>query len=145
MDVYSIGFTQKSAETFFELLKRTGIRRLIDVRLHNSSQLAAFSKQDDLVYFLRVICSATYRHEPLLAPTQAMLDHYRKEKGGWAEYERQFLALLAERHAETHFSPDLFEPTSVLLCSEATAEHCHRRLVLEYLQARWGNLHITHL
>ena len=115
------------------------------MRLHNSSQLAAFSKQDDLAYFLRVICSASYRHEPLLAPTQPMLDHYRKEKGGWAEYERQFRALLAERQIETQFSPQLFEPTSVLLCSEATADHCHRRLVLEYLQEHWGNLRIIHL
>ena len=145
MDVYSIGFTKKSAETFFDSLKRAGIQQLIDVRLHNSSQLAAFSKQDDLAYFLRVICSATYRHEPLLAPTQELLNHYRKEKGGWEEYERQFLALMAERHIETAFSPSLFEPTSVLLCSEATAEHCHRRLVLDYLQDHWGNLHITHL
>lgn len=118
---------------------------MIDVRLNNSSQLAAYSKRDDLAYFLRVICAASYRHELLLAPTQAMLDTYRKQKGGWAEYERQFLALLAERHIETHFSPDLFQPTSVLLCSEATAEHCHRRLVLEYLQDHWGNLHIVHL
>ena len=83
MAVYSIGFTQTSAERFFGALSAAGVRRLVDVRLHNVSQLAGFAKRDDLAYFLRSICDAEYRHEPLLAPTQALLDEYRKEKRGW--------------------------------------------------------------
>jgi hypothetical protein len=87
MEVYSIGFTQKTAEQFFGILKRASIRRLLDVRLNNLSQLAGFAKRQDLPFFLKEICGAEYRHEPLLAPTQDILDTYRKRKGSWAEYE----------------------------------------------------------
>lgn len=122
-----------------------GIRRLLDVRLNNSSQLAGFSKRDDLAYFLRELCHAEYIHEPLLAPTQEMLDEYKKRKGSWAEYEQRFLALMGERRIEERISRSLFDTPTVLLCSEATAEHCHRRLVLEYLQSKWGRLTSIHL
>jgi uncharacterized protein (DUF488 family) len=115
------------------------------VRLNNTSQLAGFSKRDDLIYFLREICGADYIHEPLLAPTQVLLDEYRKHKGGWEAYERRFLALMGERRIEEQISHDLFAIPTVLLCSEATAEHCHRRLVLEYLQRQWGDISIVHL
>lgn len=115
------------------------------MRLNNSSQLAGFSKRDDLAYFLRQICDAEYVHEPLLAPTQNMLDTYKKEKGSWTEYERRFLALMAERNIEDRLDPQMFNIRTVLLCSEATAERCHRRLVLEYLQSKWGGLEIIHL
>lgn len=145
MDVYTIGFTQKSAAEFFELLKRHGIRRLVDVRLNNSSQLAGFSKKDDLAYFLREICGAEYLHEPLLAPTQELLDTVKKRQGDWADYERRFIALMAERKIEDAISPALFAIPTVLLCSEPTAERCHRRLVAEYLRAKWGEMRITHL
>jgi uncharacterized protein (DUF488 family) len=145
MEICSIGFTQKTAEQFFTLLKGAGIRRLLDVRLNNSSQLAAFAKRDDLRFFLREICGADYLHEPLLAPTQEMLDDYKKSKGPWLEYETKFLALMAEREIEDHIDRGLFSAPTVLLCSEPTAERCHRRLVLEYLRDKWGDLKIVHL
>lgn len=145
MEIYTAGFTKKSAAEFFQSLRDHGIRRLLDIRLNNVSQLAGFSKRDDLAYFLRELCQAEYRHEPLLAPTQLMLDEYRKQKGGWEEYERQFLALMRERRIEERLRPEMFTTPTVLLCSEATPEHCHRRLVAEYLQARWGDVHIVHL
>jgi uncharacterized protein (DUF488 family) len=145
MEIYSIGFTQKSAAQFFGALKAAGIRRLLDVRLNNTSQLAAFAKKDDLAYFLETICGAEYAHEPLLAPTQQMLDAYKKRKGDWAAYEREFLALLRERRIEAKLDPAQFATPTVLLCSEPTAEHCHRRLVLEYLAEEWNNLTIHHL
>jgi uncharacterized protein (DUF488 family) len=145
MEIYTIGFTQRHAPDFFGTLKAAGIRRLLDVRLNNSSQLAGFSKREDLPYFLRELCNADYVHEPLLAPTQEMLDAYKKQKGSWQDYERAFLALLAERRIEEHLDRHLFDVPTVLLCSEPTAEHCHRRLVLEYLQSKWGPIQITHL
>lgn len=145
MEVYTIGFTQKTAEQFFEILRRTGIRRLVDVRLHNSSQLAGFSKRDDLTYFLRVICGAAYQHEPLLSPSPELFDAYKKRHGSWEEYERGFLALMAARRIEEHLDRHSFEVPTVLLCSEPTAEHCHRRLVLAYLGQHWPDLHATHL
>lgn len=145
MEVFSIGFTQKTAEQFFGQLRRAGISRLLDVRLNNVSQLAGFSKRDDLAYFLREICGAEYAHEPLLAPTQAMLDEYKKRKGDWAHYERRFLGLMNERAIEERLDRGSFKRPTVLLCSEPTAERCHRRLVLEYLRASWGDLTITHM
>ena len=145
MEVYSIGFTKKTAEQFFGLLKGAGIHRLIDVRLNNVSQLAGFSKREDLQYFLQEICGADYRHEPLLAPTKEMLDSYKKEKGSWEEYERRFLGLMADRKVEEKLDAGIFAVPTVLLCSEPEPDHCHRRLVLEYLQQKWSNLTIHHL
>jgi uncharacterized protein (DUF488 family) len=145
MEVFTIGFTQSSAADFFGRLKTAGVTRLVDVRLNNSSQLAAFAKQDDLRYFLRELCGAEYLHEPLLAPTQDMLDRYKKRKGAWAEYEREFFDLLAQRQIEKTLDPAVFDGRTVLLCSEPTATHCHRRLVLEYLQKFWDDLHMRHL
>jgi uncharacterized protein YeaO (DUF488 family) len=118
---------------------------LLDVRLNNSSQLAGFTKKEDLPYFLREICGAEYLHEPLLAPTQEILDAYKKDKGSWQEYEASFLALLAQRKAEERLGRVLFALPTALLCSEPTADHCHRRLVLEYLNDKWGGIEIRHL
>jgi uncharacterized protein (DUF488 family) len=147
MEIYSIGFTQKTAAQFFSLLKQHGIRRLLDVRLNNVSQLAGFAKRDDLKFFLKEICNADYIHDPTLAPTQEMLDRYKKEKHPWSEYESAFLALITQRKIESTLDPAIFAIPTVLLCSEPTPENCHRRLVLEYLQHHWPNhhIHITHL
>jgi uncharacterized protein (DUF488 family) len=145
MEIYSIGFTQRSAEDFFTTLKLAGIRRLLDIRLNNTSQLAAFAKKEDLSYFLKAICNIEYAHEPLLAPTQEILDAYKKRKGDWAAYEREFNGLIRSRHIEKKLDRAQFDRRTVLLCSELTAEHCHRRLVLEYLAAKWGNIKIHHL
>lgn len=145
MEIYSIGFTQKTAEQFFSLLKSAGIRRLLDVRLNNVSQLAGFAKRQDLPFFLNQICQAEYRHEPLLAPTQDILDSYKKKKGSWPEYESKFLALLAERRIEDALDRSLFSIPTVLLCSEPSPERCHRRLVLDYLKEKWRDLRAVHL
>ena len=145
MEVFTIGFTQSTAAHFFGRLNDAGIKRLVDVRLNNVSQLAGFAKRDDLAYFLRQLCGAEYVHEPRLAPTQEMLDAYKKQHGPWPDYERCFLELLTERRVEETLDRDLFVVPTVLLCSEATPEHCHRRLVAEYLREKWGNIEIRHL
>lgn len=145
MEIHTIGFTQKSARQFFDLLKAHGIRRLVDVRLSNSGQLAGFTKSTDLAYFLDEICGAEYVHQSLLAPTKELLSNYRNGKCSWAEYENIFNALLAQRRIETAISPSLFDIPAVMLCSEPTAEQCHRRLVAEYLQRHWDDVTIHHL
>lgn len=145
MEIYTIGFTKRTAAEFFGALKRSGIKRLLDVRLNNVSQLAGFTKRDDLPFFLKEICGAEYVHQPLLAPAQDILDAYKKKKGSWQDYEHSFLQLLKDRKVEDRLDPDQFSTPTVLLCSEATAEYCHRRLVLEYLKQRWGNVKIVHL
>ena len=145
MEVYTIGFTKRKAAEFFGTLRRANIKRLLDVRLNNSSQLAGFTKKGDLPFFLKELCGAEYVHEPLLAPTQDLLNAYKKKKGSWQEYERHFLTLMAERRIEEGIDRKLFEVATVLLCSETLPDYCHRRLVLEYLQDKWGDLTITHL
>lgn len=144
MKLYTIGFTKKSADTFFGLLRKSGAERLVDVRLNNVSQLAGFAKRDDLSYFLAELCGMGYRHELELAPTKSMLDNYKKHGASWANYELSFLDLIADRQIESRVSRDVLD-NSVLLCSEATPHHCHRRLVAEYLADRWGGLTIEHL
>ncbi|AEB10006.1 DUF488 domain-containing protein [Desulfobacca acetoxidans] len=145
MEIYTIGFTKKSAEEFFEILKQNGIKCLIDVRLHNQSQLAGFAKRNDLKYFLRELCGTEYQHEPRLAPTEEILEDYRHKKIGWEEYRQRFLKLLADRKVAEFLPRQLFETPTVLLCSESQAEYCHRRLVAEYLQRVWGDVVIRDL
>jgi uncharacterized protein (DUF488 family) len=145
MEIYSIGFTQKSASEFFGALRAHGIERLLDVRLNNTSQLAGFAKQSDLAYFLREICGIDYEHEPLLAPTQEILDAFKKQKGSWDVYTEAYLELIRSRKVESVLSQDSFLKKTVLLCSELTAEHCHRRLALEYMQKHWEGVTIRHL
>jgi len=143
--VYTIGFTQSSAERFFERLVNSGVRKVIDVRLHNTSQLAGFAKAADLKYFLSRIGDIGYEHQPLLAPTADMLEAYKKLGGHWSDYEVRFLNLMAERRIETLISPQMFEG-ACLLCSEAKPHHCHRRLVCDYLNSRWNEkLKVCHL
>jgi uncharacterized protein (DUF488 family) len=145
VEIYTIGFTQTTAERFFKRLADAGVARLLDVRLNNTSQLAGFAKAKDLPYFLRDLVGATYEHEPLLAPTQKLLDEYKKRKGDWRAYEEQFLSLMASRGIESTLSIDDFRSPTALLCSEASAEHCHRRLVCEYLAGNWPDVRAVHL
>jgi len=144
MKVFTIGFTKKSAREFFTLLAASGAKRLVDVRLNNSSQLAGFSKRDDLEYFLGAICQMDYLHLPELAPTQEILDAYKNKQMDWPAYEQAFLQLLRERRVEERIAREVLDG-SVLLCSEPKPEKCHRRLVAEYFQRAWGNLDIEHL
>ena len=142
--MFTIGFTKKTAEEFFTKLIQAGVRRVIDVRLNNASQLAGFTKRDDLRFFLKKVANIEYVHFENLAPTQQILDTFKKEKGSWKTYESQFLALLSERRAEENVPKDVMNE-GCLLCSEETPRHCHRRLVAEYLQRKWGNVEIIHI
>jgi uncharacterized protein (DUF488 family) len=144
MKLFTIGFTKTSAESFFARLKKAGVKKVVDVRLNNVSQLAGFAKKDDLRYFLTAICGIGYLHQPEFAPTQDMLDAYKKERGDWAEYERRFLELIANRRIDQVVASDSLDG-ACLLCSEDKPHHCHRRLVAEYLKEKWGDLEISHL
>ena len=144
MRVYTIGFTKKSASEFFELLQESGAERVVDVRLNNVSQLAGFAKKNDLEYFLREICKMDYVHLPDLAPTKEMLDAYRSDHRDWQTYERQFIELMDDRRIAKKSIKRIIA-NACLLCSEDTPEHCHRRLVAEYLHRHWGNVEIVHL
>jgi uncharacterized protein (DUF488 family) len=144
MKLFTVGFTKMSAEQFFTRLKNSGTERLVDVRLNNVPQLAGFAKKDDLRYFLQAICGIDYLHLALLVPTQQMLDRCKKMRGDWQLYEKQFLELMRERQIDREISREVLR-NACLLCSEDTPEHCHRRLVAEYLRDRWSDVEIVHL
>jgi uncharacterized protein (DUF488 family) len=144
INLFTIGFTKKNAKTFFETLQKAKIKRVIDTRLNNISQLAGFAKKNDLEYFLKIIGDMDYIHLLDLAPTQDILDEYKKNKGDWKVYEQKFLKLMANRQIEKKIAPSLIDH-ACLLCSEATPHHCHRRLVAEYLNGKLGSISIHHL
>jgi len=142
--IYTIGFTGKNAEAFFSLLEKNNIKLLIDVRLNNVSQLAAFSKKDDLKYFLRKILNCEYAHRPDLAPTEKILNDYKKDIITWETYVVEYIELLNNRNIMSCINDKEFA-NAVFLCSEHDPKHCHRRLLAEYLQKRWNNYEIVHL
>ncbi len=144
MTIYTIGFTQKSAEEFFGLLTGAGVKRVIDIRLHNTSQLAGFAKRDDLRFFLDAIGNIGYQQEPLLAPTEEIMDDYKKKRIKPDEFRRRFLALMRERQIESALDPAMFDG-ACLLCSEVKPEECHRSLVAQYLNDHWGDVEVVHL
>lgn len=145
VDTFTIGFTQTTAQNFFERLKSAGVKRLLDVRLNNTSQLAGFAKANDLKFFLKTIAQIDYVHEPNLAPTEAMLTAFKKEKGDWHTYRARFMNLMELRRVEERYSPGSFHG-ACLLCSEAKPHNCHRQLVCEYLNGKWGgSLKVRHL
>ncbi len=144
MQIFTIGFTQKSAEEFFGKLQRAGVKQVIDTRLHNTSQLSGFAKRDDLRFLLNAVGNIDYVHAPLLAPTDDMLSAYKKKRIDWTDYESRFLTLMRERAIEKKLERTQLD-RGCLLCSEAKPRHCHRRLIVEYLKNNWDDVEIIHL
>jgi uncharacterized protein (DUF488 family) len=142
--LFTIGFTKKNARTFFSLLKQAGVKKVIDIRLNNVSQLAGFTKHEDLKYFLKVIADIDYIYRAELAPTKEILNDYKKKKITWVDYEQRFKELLNQRKPETLVTSSELDK-ACLLCSEVKADQCHRRLVAEYLKAKFNNIDIRHL
>ena len=134
MTLFTIGFTKKTAKQFFELLKKNKVEVLLDIRLNNKSQLAGFTKGDDLQYFLSEICHCQYKHCLEFAPTKEILDAYKKKQISWDEYERQYSTLMKKRAKHLDFCSQFSNYTNIcLLCSEPTPEQCHRRLLAEMI------------
>ncbi len=145
MKTFTIGFTQKSAEKFFNLMKSNDIACLIDVRLNNISQLSGFAKRDELKFFLSKLCGTDYVHINELAPTKDILDEYKKKVITWEAYEDKFLNLMSQRNIERTIGQPLLE-RGCLLCSEHKPHYCHRRLVVEYLNQHWKtDIEVVHL
>lgn len=145
MKIYTIGFTKKSAEEFFTLIKKSGVKRVIDVRRNNTSQLSGFAKENDLKYFLKELCHVDYIHALDLAPTEEILQPYRHKEHTWQDFKKDYLKLLAERKIETTIDKKLLDK-SCLLCGEAEPDHCHREFLIEYLQAHWkDDIEVEHL
>jgi uncharacterized protein (DUF488 family) len=143
--LYTIGFTEKSAERFFDLLKSSKIDVLVDTRLRPDGQLSGFAKQGDLPFFLRELAGADYVHLPILAPEDDILKEYRSTKD-WGRYEQRFEQLMNQRGIPDVLDKQLFhDHVCCLLCSEAKPIRCHRRLVAERMSLVWGNVDLVHL
>jgi uncharacterized protein (DUF488 family) len=144
MKLFTVGFTKKSAREFFDRLKKAGVRRVVDVRLNNTSQIAGFAKARDLPFFLDEIAGIDYVHLPRFAPTQDILDDFKKKKGSWEDYEIRFNKLIEDRRIADVAAKELRDG-DCLLCSEHTPEHCHRRLIVEHLESRLDDLEVVHI
>jgi len=144
MNIYTIGFTKKSAKEFFEILKRNKIEQVVDIRLNNTSQLAGFAKKNDLKYFLKEILNIEYFHFEFLAPTEELREIYPKGND-WNLYVKRFRQLLNDRKILNKLDKPFFEKRTCLLCAESTPENCHRRLLAEYLKENWSDVKIIHL
>lgn len=142
--LFTIGFAKKDAQTFFEMLRMARIRKVIDVRLNNVSQLAGFTKKNDLKYFLEKIIGCQYQHRPDWAPTDVILDPYKKGKTTWNDYVRDFTELMEQRKIGSDVSPADLDHVC-LLCSEPTPEQCHRRLVAERIRGLYPQMKLIHL
>lgn len=143
--VTTIGFTGKTAQEFFDLLKNAEVRTVLDIRLSNTSQLAGFAKKQDLPFFLDRLCGAAYREMPELAPEPDLFKRYKAKELTWDDFAAAYVELIAKRRVESNLDVDLFR-SACLLCSEHLPHHCHRRLALEYLNSRWNSrLKVTHL
>lgn len=145
--IYTIGFTKKDAETFFTLLKKNHVQCVLDIRLNSNSQLAGFTKRDDLMYFLREILNIEYRNDPRFAPTKELRLTYRTNGRDWTSYEREFNALLMQRKIMEVIQEEYIDILNglCLLCSEEDASKCHRRLVAEFMQKHVSEIEIIHL
>lgn len=144
MRIYTIGFTRKSAQEFFATLRNNNIKRIVDIRLNNVSQLAGFAKRDDLKYFLGELCGIDYCHLEFLAPTKKMKDEYTESKD-WDVYAKEYNELLATRNVLDELDKSFFERETCFLCAEASPDRCHRALLTQYLQDHWGDLEVRHL
>ena len=133
--LYTIGFTKKNAQKFFELLKNAGVRKLVDIRINNASQLAGFAKGTDLKFFMKAICNAEYEHITDLAPTKELLKNYQDKVIDWTGYTVVFKKILQDRHIAERFNVENFD-NCCFLCTEDTPEQCHRRLVAEFFKAK---------
>ena len=146
MYIYTIGFTQKSAEQFFGSIKHRMIQVLIDVRLFNKSQLTGFTNGRDMPYFLTELCRCKYKHCPEFAPTRKLLNDYKEKRITWPEYEIQYKFLMDERNAVRNFITLYgFYENVCLLCAEPTPEHCHRRLFAEMIAEKLEGTEIIHI
>lgn len=146
MRIFTIGFTQKSAEQFFNLIRNNGVKELVDIRLGVTSQLAAFAKGEDLKFFLKEICGIPYSHDIFLAPTEDLLKDYKKKIISWQEYEKRFADIMWQRNSRAYIEKTYAGRDRVcLLCSESTPEMCHRRLVAEIFCEVFQNTDLIHL
>ena len=142
--LYTMGYTQKTAEKLFNLLSEHEIKRLMDIRLHNNTQLAGFTKQNNFKYFIERLSDIEYRHIPLMAPSKDIFDDYMKNGLEWEGYELRFKRLIDQRKIEQLINEDEIDG-ACMLCCEPEATNCHRRLVAEYLQNYFKNIEIIHL
>lgn len=145
--LYTIGFTKKNAEQFFELLKSHNVDILIDTRISNNSQLAGFTKADDLKYFLDKIANIEYSYRPDFAPTKELLKDWRSKKINWGQYEIEYKFIQERNGAYKKFLEDYSAYANpCILCSEATPEYCHRRLLANMIKDEFPEeVEIEHL
>ena len=136
MNLFTIGFTGKSAEKFFALLESSKANKLIDIRINRTSQLAGFAKEQDLEFFLPKLVGMQYQVWDDLAPTKELLASYRDKEILWEDFAQKYQDLIKVRGTLEKSSQTDFE-NAVLLCSEREPEKCHRTLLAELITKKF--------
>ena len=144
MQIFTIGYTKKSAREFFGLIKANEIDVLVDVRLYNNTQLAGFSKSRDLEFFLAALCGCGYVWAKQFAPSPALFNDYKSGQIDWAACEAVYRDFL-NAHTGLDFFRLYRNKRICLLCAEETPECCHRRLLAEKIADEYDGTEITHL
>ncbi len=145
MKLYTIGFSGKTAQQFFEILKKNKVDCLLDIRIYPSSDDAGFCYQVNLPYFLNEIANCDYRYCPELAPTEHLLDNYHLDPD-WEKYVKKFTSLMEKRKIPFSLDREFFKKRNCcFLCFEPIPEFCHRRLVSERIQKHWKDVEVIHL
>ena len=144
--IFTIGFTKMTAEEFFTCLERNHVKKVVDVRLFNRSQLLGFSKYPDIEYFLRNLSNIDYFQDLQFAPSEMVLDSYKKKYIDWQGYEEAFAAQMNVHDIDEYILKNYAgEEDYCLLCTEVSPENCHRRLVAEKIREVLGDVEIIHL
>jgi len=142
--LFTIGYTKKSAQQFFELLKKNQIKRVVDIRLNNKGVFAGFSKMGDIQYFCKILINADYIYKPEFAPTKDMLKRYRKKEITWEDYEKEYDDLIEKRNIKESLKINEYD-YNCFLCSEHLPDKCHRKLLAEYFLKLNSNIEISHI
>lgn len=146
INLYTIGFTKKTAEKFFNLLIDNNVEKVLDIRLNNTSQLSAFAKYPDIEYFLKEIAGIGYIHDKNFAPDKNTLISYKKGEITWEDYIEEFEASMQERDIEEYIAEKYSNINNYcLLCSEATPVNCHRSLLAQIFKRNIGKIEIKEL
>ncbi len=141
--IFTIGFTKKSAEQFFDILQKNEIDLIADVRLNNKGQLAGFTKERDFKYFLSLF-KIDFIHLINFAPTKGLRNSYHSD-WNYEIYKNNYIKLLNSRDAVTNLVKlNLPYNNICLLCSEPEADKCHRSVAAEEISKKLS-LSVSHV
>jgi uncharacterized protein (DUF488 family) len=135
LEIYTSGTSGITAERFFLRLRELKATSVIDTRIHPSSQLSGYSKQESLKYFLKEILQIPYIYESQLCPIEQDFKLYKNKQMIWKTYQDKYYQLLINRNIKEKIDFSPWGDRPVILCSESSPDQCHRRLAAEFISS----------